>query len=156
LRDLQVQYVEAPTEYTGTLPGVFLAGGITDCPNWQAEACAQLADAAVAVLNPRRADFPILDPSAAAETQITWEFHHLRRADVVLFWFPGGPAIQPIALYELGFHANDPAKRIAVGCDPAYRRRTDVLHQLRLIRPTLRVHDALSQTCTEALTLAGL
>jgi hypothetical protein len=107
-----------------------------------------LAGYDVAVLNPRRANFPITDPGAAEE-QITWEFRHLRLARVVLFWFPGGPAVQPIALYELGFHAGNPAKPIAVGCDPGYVRAADVRHQMRLARPDLPVRDTLAQTCAD-------
>jgi hypothetical protein len=36
------------------LPAVFLAGGITGCPDWQAELVRMLADVPVALLNPRR------------------------------------------------------------------------------------------------------
>lgn len=138
-------YVEAPTEFGGGMPSVFLAGGITDCADWQAEAREHLERLDVAVLNPRRANFPIHDPSAA-QRQIDWEYRHLRFADIILFWFAGGPSIQPIALYELGAHATS-GKPIAVGCDPTYLRRADVLYQLALVRPELTVFDSLADTC---------
>lgn len=141
------RYIEAPAEHDSTCHAVFLAGGITSCPDWQTEAFQLLADLPIAVLNPRRANFPIHDPTAA-EAQIRWEFQQLRRADVVLFWFPdSGPVTQPIALYELGAHAT--GKKIVVGCDPGYIRKQDVVIQLGLVRPELTVHDNLAAVCTE-------
>jgi SAM-dependent methyltransferase len=125
---------------------VFLAGGISGCPDWQAEACALLAHLPITVLNPRRANFPIDDPSAAA-SQIRWEYEHLRAADVVVFWFPdSGPVTQPIALFELGAHATA-GKPLVVGCDPSYVRRDDVVYQLGLARPELTVHSDLRSVC---------
>lgn len=38
-----LSYTEAPTPYNGRGPSVFLAGGITGCPDWQAVARAALA-----------------------------------------------------------------------------------------------------------------
>lgn len=145
------RYIEAPDEYTGKGPAVFLAGGITGCPDWQSEA-RDLIPCSVVVLNPRRADFPIHDPSAAA-AQIDWEYRHLRRADVVLFWFPdSGPIVQPIALYELGAHAAS-GKRIAVGADPDYIRRADVVLQLGHVRPDVPVRHHLAAACADAVNL---
>jgi hypothetical protein len=138
-----MRYVEAPEWYDGGGPSVFLAGGISGCPPWQAHAVEMLADTPLAVFNPRRAEFPMDDPSAAAG-QIEWEFRHLRVASMVLFWFPGGGAVQPIALYELGFHAGR-QKPIAVGCSLDYPRRADVYHQLRLARPGLPVLSSLGE-----------
>jgi hypothetical protein len=128
-----VIYVECPGEYRPAgLPAVFLAGGITGCPDWQAAAAAGLAGLAAAVLNPRRRDFPMGDP-AAAPAQIDWEYRHLRHADAALFWFPA-ESVCPIALYELGaWAAGD--KPLFVGTAPAYPRRLDVVEQLRLARP---------------------
>jgi hypothetical protein len=51
-------YIEAPNSYqpaSGDGPSVFLAGGITGCPDWQRDARALLDAAPVVVLNPRRA-----------------------------------------------------------------------------------------------------
>lgn len=145
-------YCEAQTRYDGTEPAVFLAGGITGCPDWQAEARRELDPLPIAILNPRMANFPIHDPGAAP-AQIAWEFEHLRRADVILFWFPdSGPVVQPIVLYELGAHATS-GKPIAVGCDPGYARRVDVVLQLGHIRPDVVVRDTLGATCADVRTL---
>lgn len=43
---------------------LFLAGGITGCPNWQADAVRMVADAPGVMLNPRQAAFDVADPEA--------------------------------------------------------------------------------------------
>lgn len=144
-------YIEAPngpTRASWSLPSVFLAGGITDCVNWQEDVVGRLAHLDIALFNPRRAAFPMHDP-AASEEQITWEFNALRDADLILYWFAGGPSVQPIALYELGFFAYLD-KPIVVGCDREYLRRRDVEIQMKLARPHLRVRDSLDDVCNDA------
>jgi hypothetical protein len=129
-------YVEAPTEYTGTSPSLFLAGGITGCDDWQSRMTEILDPLDLVVLNPRRNDFPIDDPTAA-ERQIHWEHRHLRRATARLFWFPSA-TLCPITLYELGAWSMMPGP-LFVGVDPAYARRRDVEIQTSLVRPDVRV-----------------
>src|SRR3954469_3551854 len=134
-----VSYIEAPAELPASeerCPVLFLAGGITGCGNWQQRVAEELSDSGIVILNPRRRNFPMDDPSAA-EAQIGWEFRHLRRATARLFWFPP-QTLCPIALYELGAWAGRPGT-LFVGTDPAYARRTDVILQLRLARPELNV-----------------
>ena len=133
-------YVEAPSEYDGPSPSVFLAGGISGCDDWQARMAKMLAPLDVVVLNPRRAHFPVDDP-ATAEAQIRWEHRHLRRAGARLFWFPGA-TLCPITLYELGAWSMVPGP-LFVGVDPAYARRRDVEIQTMLARPDVRVVDSL-------------
>jgi len=62
-------YCEAPHRPLDALaPSIFLAGGITGCPQWQSTVTNKLLseDASGGVLyNPRRADFPMSDPTAA-------------------------------------------------------------------------------------------
>jgi len=129
-------YIEAPAEYTGAGPSIFLAGGITGCGNWQHELAQALCGTDLAVLNPRRERFPVDDP-AAAEGQIRWEFRHLRKATARLFWFPSA-TLCPIALFELGAWSRDEGP-LFVGVDPAYARRTDVEVQMTLARPDVDV-----------------
>ena len=149
-----MRYVQAPQPYTGPGPLLFLAGGISDCPDWQAEAVAMLRDTpGLTVLDPRRAVFDLADPAAATE-QITWEHTHLHRADVVLFWFAAGGSVQPITLYELGVHVTRGVP-LAVGADPGYPRRLDVQIQLALARPGLTVHDTLADTVAAAKLLSS-
>ena len=136
-------------------PIVFLAGGITGCPDWQADAAAMLADTNLVLCNPRRPEFDTADP-AAADEQILWEVAHLRRADLTLFWFPpSGDVPQPIALFELGMALGDRkcwGRKIVIGVDPDYCRRRDVIAQCRCAAPAMPVHDRLDQVCAAALT----
>ena len=127
------RYIEAPDEYDGPGPSLFLAGGISGTHDWQTELVALLADLPLVLLNPRRRNFPMDDPTAA-EGQIAWEFRHLRRATAVLFWFPP-ETLCPIALFELGGRIAEPKQALFVGTHPDYKRRLDIEIQLNLARP---------------------
>ncbi|WP_439621145.1 nucleoside 2-deoxyribosyltransferase domain-containing protein [Gemmata sp.] len=129
--------VEAPQEYDGPGPSVFLAGGISGTTDWQQQVVGRLSDVPVTLLNPRRANYPWHDPSAAA-AQIEWEFRHLHRATAILFWFPP-ETLCPIALFELGGRVQVREQALFVGTDPAYARKLDVEIQLRLARPEVQV-----------------
>jgi hypothetical protein len=158
---------------------VFLAGGITGCPDWQAEVIYMLDEEGFdgTVYNPRRANFPIGDPTAASE-QIAWEFAALERADVRLFWFAGGERVfpesalrsageypgagarysspvQPIALYELGRWTALEAAPLVVGADPNYARLIDVHEQMRHARPDLAIHPSLAGVVEATLAIFG-
>lgn len=143
-------YLEAPKPiqslpdeivHDSSFTRVFLAGGITNCRDWQAELGRSLAlfDDLV-VMNPRRENFPMDDPTAARE-QIEWEFNHLRAADVIAFWF-SNETVQPITLFELGSWLVQ-EKPLVIGVDPAYERRQDVVIQTELARPGLKIHSSL-------------
>jgi hypothetical protein len=129
-------YVEAPepTDFDDDAVTVFLAGGIGNCPDWQADMVSLFEDTSLVLLNPRRKEFEVPWTRQASEEQINWEFEALKRADIVLFWFAEGGSVQPIALYELGSHARDRGKRIVVGTHPDYARRDDIEIQVRLLR----------------------
>lgn len=132
-------YIEAPdrSELKVGVKGVFLAGGITGCPDWQSEVIKFYGSIENLVLfNPRRKDFPMGDPNAALE-QITWEHDYLRKADAILFWFPY-ETLCPIVLYELGAWSMTD-KPIFVGVHPEYQRRQDVEIQTGLARPEVVV-----------------
>lgn len=118
---------------------LFLAGGITGCPDWQEEVL-RTNFHGWNVLNPRRPNFDVSNP-AMSDEQVDWEYDHLELADVILFWF-AEKQIQPIALYELGSWARS-TKPIAVGCHPDYPRRWDVMKQLSRRRPGLPIHNNL-------------
>jgi len=143
-----IKYVECPeyhleskiSEYT-----VFLAGGISNCHNWQADIVDMFEDTYkpedydldLILINPRRANFDIEDPDMSRE-QIEWEFEHLHAVDLTLFWFPP-ETLCPITLFELGAAASDPNRQIVVGCHPDYARKFDVEVQLALQRPGAKV-----------------
>lgn len=128
---------------------VFLAGGISNCPDWQSILIDDIKDIAhLTIYNPRRKNFPIGDPNAAEE-QITWEFNHLRDADIVIFWFSRG-SLNPIVLYELGMWGNSNNRLVIVGIDSQYERKQDVVIQTQLARPDVVLADSLEEI-SEAL-----
>jgi hypothetical protein len=129
-----MEYVECPNNWLRSLGqlAVFLAGGITGCPDWQTEMVRLLSMTDYTVLNPRRLDFPAGDPGAA-EFQVRWEFEHLRKADLISFWFCK-ETIQPIVLYELGAWSMTDTP-IVIGIEPGYARELDVRIQTALVRP---------------------
>lgn len=129
-------YVQCPQVYNGHGRALFLAGGISNCPDWQTEMASRLHDTDWVLLNPRRVDFAMDDPTAAEE-QIRWEHAHLRRATAVLFWFPC-ETLCPITLYELGTWSAS-TKPLFIGLHPAYQRRQDVEIQTRLSRPDVPI-----------------
>lgn len=136
---MSFQYVEAPDQYVpdgaARLPRLFVAGGITGCPDWQQEYRHHFEYLGTPLIffNPRRADFPMGDPDAA-QAQIEWEYEQLHKADAISFWFSRG-SLNPIVLFELGswLHREKP---IFIGIDPEYERQSDVEIQVSLARPT--------------------
>ena len=150
-------YVEAPTPYQpapGDGPSLFLAGGITACPDWQSDARALLTNTPIVVFNPRRRQYSPADDTV--EQQVAWEYHHLHLADLTLFWFPRSDprlTVQPLALLELGSALSEgrlQGRLIAVGADPGYPRRQDLQLQLRHAMPAQGLHSTLRATVTEA------
>lgn len=141
-----MRVVEAPNKYPEHCD-LFLGGGITGCPDWQAEMVEMLAIQSGVVLNPRRStDFT----GDIAVEQIQWEYQALRSVDTVLFWFPE-ETLCPITLLELGVFTQRPQTRLIVGTHPNYARRLDVVTQLELARPEVRVQNTLEGLANEYL-----
>lgn len=120
---------------------VFLAGGITNCPDWQSLMIEYLMDETVTLFNPRCEDWNIND--ADVEAQITWEHKYLEKADAVSFWFCK-ETLCPITLFELG-KALMGFRDVFIGCDPEYARKLDVVVQTRLERPNIQVVYSLTE-----------
>ena len=63
----------------------FLAGGITDCEDWQSKVIEYLEETIrlddLVLLNPRRKTFDVTDKSASRK-QIEWEFNALNNMDI--------------------------------------------------------------------------
>lgn len=146
-----IDYYECPNKFNpGTLApaslSLFLAGGISNCPNWQAEIIQiflknfdlHLIIKSFVVFNPRRKDWNP-DLSEDAEVQIKWEYEHLKKADMIIFWFPK-ETLCPIALFELGKYAENYSKKIFVGVHPDYKRKEDIILQMSLSRPGMKIH----------------
>lgn len=129
--------VVAPNE---VLEGdLFLAGGISNCPDWQTAAVDMLGDVPGVVLNPRR--YTVFDDNEAEE-QIEWEYKALHKVPKILFWFPA-ETLCPITLYELGVFSQRSHVDVFVGTHPQYQRRLDVVKQLQLARPEIQVRNSL-------------
>ena len=142
-------YVEAPEEYTGEGPSLFMAGGITGCSDWQEDMRVWLTSSniqPVTLLNPRRKNFPIHDPSAA-KAQIEWEARHLKKATMISFFFPD-ETLCPIVLYELGSWSRT-GKKIFVGMRPGYKRKQDVIIQTGIYRPDVEVVESFDLLCMQ-------
>ena len=134
----------------GTHTSMFLAGGITNCPDWQAGAKDAVLDQTdLLVFNPRRATFDTSDPSAT-KVQIHWEHYHLKFADIRLFWFPK-ETLCPITLFEYGKWLKHP---VVVGTHPDYERREDVIVQTALERSDVVIRDNLDDVLEDLFRLA--
>jgi len=125
---------------------IFLAGGISNCPDWQSEMINQITQRTTNVLliNPRDPNF---NPKATAQdvaNQVEWEYHYINDvSDLLLFWFPK-ETVCPITLYELG-KATQTHQNIIVGADPSYPRHSTLVAQLKLERPDIKIHNSLEE-----------
>lgn len=116
---------------------LFVAGGISECQDWQTGFTKSLEDLERLVMfNPRRNDFDIKNTNMS-EDQIIWEYSALKAADAVSFWFPDY-TIAPITLFELGKELGRKSV-IFVGVGQAYHRRFDVELQVRLANPNIEI-----------------
>jgi hypothetical protein len=143
-----MQYIEAPQTYDGNETSLFLAGGITGCPDWQflmSTTLQILTD--LVVFNPRRKNF-VMKKDTARE-QIVWEHDYLRKATAISFWFPH-ETLCPIVLYELGAWSMTD-KKIFVGVDPGYQRAEDVKIQTALVRPDVQIATELDELAANVM-----
>lgn len=140
-----MKVITAVEDYTPTEKDVcvFLAGGITNCWEWQDAVIKELQKKEglddLVIFNPRRKNFPIGNPDASKE-QIEWEFKWLERMDIFSMYFTGGDSDQPICMYELGrnilrMQMRFPVswvQRLVITCEEGYRRKDDVCIQTEL------------------------
>ncbi len=127
---------------------LFVAGAITGAPDWQTEFANDLRATDLTLLNPRREIYNALDPDALRE-QIRWEHDGLRNASAISFWFPAD-ALCMISLYELGSWAHwrdeqGQPKPLFVAAQAEYARYDDVIIQLELERPDVKVLGSLQE-----------
>ena len=133
------QIITAPSIETPKFTSVFLAGGITNCKEWQKEVIENLKYEDVSIFNPRQEHFDVSDKTASYK-QILWEFEHLEKMDIFSMYFCNDNSDQPICMYELGRNIvrmqnrfpSDWEKRIVVSVEDGYSRKTDVLIQTEL------------------------
>lgn len=142
-----MRVITAPNEYTRKDSDIccFLAGGISNCHDWQTEVIKILESMELGgvnienlvIFNPRRKNFPGNDYKVA-EQQIEWEYKLLEQADIFSIYFSSGSE-QPICMYELGRnvlyqmqHGNNWADRIIISVEDGYKRKLDVNVQIKL------------------------
>lgn len=151
-----MEYYEAPDDFTqATLPGIFLAGGITDCRDWQEDAVDYLKGEPIALFNPRRRR-PLVGGLAAQQEQLRWDRGAMSISKVILFWFPAGPSLQPTPILELGFwlgYWEHHRKHVLVGADPDYLWRQGL--DLQMDHAGLEVEDDLCALADLALQLVS-
>lgn len=147
-------HIKAPQDprqdWLGCQPNsLFLAGGITGCPNWQDELAAMLEPIVeLAVFNPRRENWPKNGNVEEVRRQIAWEHKWLASVNDVLFWFSRG-SLNPIVLFEYGKELGRQGdvtfqhRRLFVGVDPEYPRKLDVEVQTGLANKFLTIADSL-------------
>ena len=134
----------APNPTLPSLPSVFLAGGISNCKDWQKEVIDELKNDNISIFSPRQENFDITD-KLASNHQIEWEFERLEQMDIFSMYFCNDNSVQPICMYELGrnivrmqnrfpFNWQD---RIVVSIEKGYAREKDVIMQLKLCAPEL-------------------
>lgn len=141
------QVIMAPSEESPVYTSVFLAGGISNCKNWQKMVIEELKYDDLSVFNPRQEYFNIMDKNASCK-QIEWEFKRLEQMDIFSMYFCDSISEQPICMYELGRNIvrmqnrfpSDWQKRIVVGIEEGYKREGDVVIQLSLCAPKICVY----------------
>ncbi len=136
-----MKVVTAPQIERITGKSLFIAGGISGCSNWQQELIQLLRDEKITILNPRRNKYE--DYENIEEEQISWEHIHLRKADAISFWFPN-ETLCPITLFELG-KALMLNKKVFIGVDPKYKRKSDVEIQTKLSNPDIKIVYSLKE-----------
>ena len=121
-----------PERFTNS--SVFIAGGISNCPDWQSEMVSLTNTDIHDVVNPRRVGGFDRTGDTAKE-QITWEHRALAMVDSCIFWFPK-ETLCPITLFELGKMLertmNVGGMRLAIGWHPDYVRAFDLEVQIKL------------------------
>lgn len=144
-------YIECPNTPAPNNPdykSLFMAGGITNCPNWQLDLAGCLSNLNLVVFNPRRQHFPSKEENPNIEhEQIGWEYKYIAQADAISFWFTDA-TVQPITLFELG-KACMFKQNLFVGVDPDYERRSDVEIQLGLERPRIQIAYSLPDLASQ-------
>lgn len=149
-----MKYIECPEEYDHPFDAnkMFLAGGISNCPDWQSEMVRLLSDTHYTIYNPRRKNFSLAD----SRPQIEWEFKYLSRANHIIFWFPE-ETLCPITLFEYGkalgtYRDMDGLNSILyVGCHPNYKRKIDLEIQTELVDGSIKIANSLEELAQQVI-----
>lgn len=143
------QIITAPSIEKPKYISLFLAGGITNCKEWQKVVIRELESENVSIFNPRQEYFDITDNSASYK-QILWEYERLEQMDIFSMYFCNDNSDQPICMYELGRNIvrmqnrfpSDWQKRIIISVEDGYKRKQDVIIQTGLCAPAMFVYGS--------------
>lgn len=143
-----ITVITSPDDQSGSnyRTNVFLAGGITNCPDWQQKVIDQLlkerclSDTYVTIFNPRREEWDMNFGEEESIKQIEWEAKRFKKSNIFSFYFCNSESPQPITLFELGRYItlaatryHDWKNRIIVSIENGYSRSLDVETQCRLM-----------------------
>lgn len=151
------QIITAPSTEKPIYRPVFLAGGITNCKEWQKEVIKELEFEDISIFNPRQKHFDVTDKNASYK-QILWEYERLEQMGIFSMYFCNDNSDQPICMYELGRNIvrmqnrfpHDWQDRIVICVEDGYKRSTDVRIQVQLCAPKLFVDlDATPEVHTQ-------
>ena len=142
-----MKVIVAPNEIPCDNFKVYLAGGITNCHNWQKDVIEYIRKQDVdnkleklTLCNPRRDNFDIAkdDPF----DQIIWEQDAINyKTNIFSMYFCNSESDQPICMYELGvriaritdgFYSRD---NLIISIENGYKRTNDVVIQTKLELP---------------------
>lgn len=149
--------ITAPDPYFNLeISNLFIAGGISNCPDWQMNTCHRFEEffsSSLIINNPRRNEF---DVNEEPEIQIKWEFDRLRLSKFLFFWFPE-ETLCPITLLEYGKYvlASNNNDNVYVGCHRNYQRKNDILIQSKLQFNHVKIYydlDSLVEYAIEDIT----
>lgn len=134
-----MKVITAPEYYVPTREEitVFLAGGITNCENWQKEVIDYLKSLPdektdkLVIFNPRRDKWPKNSDTEEIRRQINWEADYIRTADIFTMYFTNtDKSDQPICFYELGKYAN--RSNDIISYQEGFKRALDVEFQMSI------------------------
>lgn len=150
----------APLPWVFQSSSIFIAGGISDCPNWQDDMVSLINSERYDVVNPRR-EGGFDRTGETAEAQITWEYQALSHVENCIFWFPK-ETLCPITLFELGKMLEkahrDPVIKLAIGWHPEYVRAFDLRVQIGLVgmkRQIIHAAPGWDELCSAIKTTWG-
>lgn len=134
---------------------IFLAGSIEmgKAVEWQKEVVYALEGLDVIVYNPRRNDWDSTwtDESPELRAQIHWELHHLKKSEIIFFYFDPNTK-SPVTMMEFGKYIDsrfsDPSKKIIVVCPPGFWRRINILETAKFYGHD-KVYDSLDEGIDE-------
>lgn len=123
---------------------IFIAGGISNCPDWQQYVCKKIAEKKdyLILFNPRRSQWDDeRKDSNVSYDQIVWEYNSIEKSTGIIFWFPKD-TLCPITLFELGAALNH-KDVFAIGVEPGYQREFDIRTQVALVNPEIKISNSL-------------